>query len=229
MPQVPIQEFPDTKGSEPQCDARVVEPQHQSGSLGYRVQSVVTALRAPNLSHLSLDITSQKCIKLLLKCADFVRPATTLAPCVDALYELDICRSRSCYCTAVNLRKPTWPCLHTLRLRNPSFPNLRNLFGVGPRIIPELRLLETLYTQQTLLTVEEEDWVRWNVWVLNLALEEGINCTRELSFSSGTRGARRAILNFKTYSRLHNGNAMPLALNDDLLELPLTQTTTFAV
>ncbi|KAF8218087.1 hypothetical protein K438DRAFT_2006981 [Mycena galopus ATCC 62051] len=183
MPQVPFQEFPDTKGiqhlntggslnnsfcstltagSEPQleCDTRHL------GIESEPLQSVVTALRAPNLSHLSLDIPSQTCIKLLLKCADFVRPATTL----------DIRRSRGCYCAAVNLRKLTWPRLHTLQLRDPSFPNLRNLFGIGPRIIPELCLLEILYMQQILLTVEEEDWVRWNMWDLNLALEEGINC-----------------------------------------------------
>ncbi|KAF8215183.1 hypothetical protein K438DRAFT_1749257 [Mycena galopus ATCC 62051] len=155
-----------------------------------QLQSVVTALRAPNLSDTSLDIPSQTCIKLLLKCAEFVRPATTLlvrSYClgiadVKQLYasmpfvrKLDIRRSRGCYCAAVNLHKPTWPGLNTLRLRDPSFPNLRNLFGVGPRIIPELRLLEILYTQQILLTVEEEDWVRWNVQDLNLALEEDVD------------------------------------------------------
>ncbi|KAF8216266.1 hypothetical protein K438DRAFT_383032 [Mycena galopus ATCC 62051] len=154
------------------------------------LQRVVTALCAPNLSHLNLDIPSQTCIKLLLKCADFVGPATTLSVCsyylgiteVKQLYtlmpfvcELDICRSRSCYCTAVNLHKPAWPRSHTLPPRDPSPPNLCNLFSVGPRIIPELRLLEILYMQQILLTVEEEDWVRWNVRDLNLALEEGIN------------------------------------------------------
>ncbi|KAF8211805.1 hypothetical protein K438DRAFT_2011259 [Mycena galopus ATCC 62051] len=185
MPQVPFQEFPDTKGiqhlntggslnnsfcstltagSEPQleCDTRHL------GIESEPLQSVVTALRAPNLSHLSLDIPSQTYYLGITE-------VKQLYASMPFVCELDIRRSRGCYCAAVNLRKLTWPRLHTLQLRDPSFPNLRNLFGIGPRIIPELCLLEILYMQLILLTVEEEDWVRWNMWDLNLALEEGIN------------------------------------------------------
>ncbi|KAF8215301.1 hypothetical protein K438DRAFT_1749353 [Mycena galopus ATCC 62051] len=151
------------------------------------IARLVALLRAPLLSELSVSIPSQLSMRLLLQCAEFMQHATTLTiqshydgmDQVKRLYAsvpqvtvLDLSKSKGCFCAAISMRKPTWERLRTLRLRNPSFGNLRGLFGVGPMVLPRLGLLEILYTHNIQLTVGQEDWLRSNVVDMNLALAE---------------------------------------------------------